>query len=61
MPKKVIIKTNMSEIPNSCKECRLHTFTLGVIACPVVRDWIEPQEFRAGKIKLENCPLEKVK
>jgi len=51
----------MIEIPNSCKECELHTFSLGVLACPVVRDWIEPQEFRSGKKKLENCPLEKVK
>lgn len=57
----IIIKTKMIEIPNSCKECELHTFSLGVLACPVVRDWIEPQEFRNGKKKLDNCPLEKVK
>lgn len=58
---KIIIKTKMAEMPTNCKECTLHIFMWGVLGCPLCKDWIEPQEFRNGKVKLENCPLEEQK
>ena len=57
----IIIKTKMKELPKSCKECDLHVFGNGVIMCGVCRDWLTPQEFREGRIKLETCPLEELK
>lgn len=56
----IIIKTQMKELPNSCKECKLKVIAQGMIMCPVLHDWIEPFEFKGGKVKLENCPLEKI-
>lgn len=57
----VIIKTKMKEIPETCRECELHIFMYGNLVCPVLRDWIEPSEYREGKNKLKNCPLEEGK
>lgn len=49
----------MSELPTSCKECELKVVAPGMIMCPVLKDWIEPFEYKVGKSKLDNCPLEK--
>ena len=55
--KRIIIRTNLSEIPNSCRECKYHIFMWGNLSCPFCKDWIEPFEYRQGKKKLEDCPL----
>lgn len=57
----IIIKTNMEKTPTSCKECDLRVVAPKMIMCPVLHDWIEPFEFKNGKVKLENCPLEEQK
>lgn len=51
----------MTKIPNSCKECDLRSVAHGIIMCGVVKDWLEPFEFRNGKVKLDSCPLEEMK
>ena len=51
----------MEKIPISCKECDLRVVAPKMIMCPVLHDWIEPFEFKNGKTKLENCPLEEQK
>lgn len=56
--KKIIVRTKMTEIPTSCRECSLHVYMWHNIGCAILRDWIEPMEFREGKRKLEGCPLE---
>ena len=56
----IIAKTNMTEIPKSCKECKLVLINYGLVACPILRDWLEPFQYRNGQEKLDNCPLEKV-
>ena len=58
--KRIIAKTKMKEIPKTCRECDLHVFGNGMILCGVCRDWLTPQEYNEGKIRLENCPLEEV-
>lgn len=55
----IIIKTKMTEIPKSCKECEVSAKGFGNIMCPILKNWLEPFEIRAGKVKLEGCPLEK--
>lgn len=55
----IIIKTKMVAIPNSCKECRISVKGFENIGCPVLHDWLEPYEYKNGKVKLDNCPLEK--
>lgn len=57
----IIIKTNMTKLPNTCKECELRTIGNGVIMCGVKKDWIELWEYKSGKVKLDNCPLEEKK
>ena len=54
----IIIKTNMTEIPTSCKECKLSIKGFGAIGCPINRDWLEPFQYKNDKVKLDNCPLE---
>ena len=57
-----IVKTNMTEIPNSCKECELVVKTFGVYLCPLLKDWIERWQIaEQNKLKPENCPLEEQK
>lgn len=55
----IIIKTEMKDLPNSCKECDLSVKGYGNTMCPFLRDWLEPFEIRSGKTKLDKCPLEK--
>lgn len=55
----IIIKTNMTEIPNSCKECDISSKAYGNVMCGVLKNWLETWEIRSGKVKLDNCPLEK--
>ena len=54
----IIIKTNMTEIPKNCKECEIKVIAPNMIMCPILHDWLEPFEFKNGKTKLDNCPLE---
>ena len=54
----IIIKTKMTKIPNSCKECEISSKAYGNVMCGVLKDWIEPYERKSGKVKLDNCPLE---
>lgn len=56
----IIIKTKMMEIPTSCKECSISLINYGLVACPILRDWLEGWQIKAGKVKQDNCPLEKV-
>ena len=56
----IIIKTNMTEIPNSCKDCVYVVKNYGLLLCPFLRDWLEGWQIKAGKVKQDNCPLEKV-
>ena len=56
----IIIKTKMTEIPTSCKECSISLKSYGNIGCPILRDWLEPFQYKNDKVKLDNCPLEKV-
>lgn len=56
----VIVKTKMTEIPNSCSECKLSAKCYGTIMCPILKDWIEPFEIEEGKKKLKGCPLEQI-
>lgn len=58
MIKMIVVKTNMLEIPESCNECSLCYKTFGVWLCPLLKNWIEHWEIKAGKKKLDNCPLE---
>ena len=57
----IIIKTKMKELPTNCKECELHIFMWGNLGCVVTRDWIETWQWKEGKKKLDNCPLEEIK
>lgn len=57
----IIVKTKMTEIPASCKECSLSIKGFGNIGCPILRDWLEPFQYRNGQEKLDNCPLERTK
>jgi len=54
----IIAKTNMTEIPKSCKECQLVLINDGVWACPVLRTWLEDWQIKEGIVKQDNCPLE---
>lgn len=54
----IAVKTKMSKLPATCKECELHVVALNMIGCPILTDWIEPFQFRRGKTKFDNCPLE---
>ena len=54
----IIIKTNMTELPKNCKECEIKVIAPNMIMCPILHDWLEPFEFKKGKTKLDNCPLE---
>ena len=56
----IIIKTKMTEIPTSRKECSISLKSYGNIGCPILRDWLEPFQYKNDKVKLDNCPLEKV-
>lgn len=51
----------MNKLPNSCKECDIRVVAHGVIMCGILKDWLEPFEYRNGKTKLDNCPLEEQK
>ena len=57
----IIIRTNMTEIPTNCKECyfSIKSFMTSDLGCPIIKDWITKSELKAGKVKLDNCPLEK--
>ena len=57
----IVIKTKMTKLPNSCKECDLRVVAHGVMMCPINKDWLETWEYRNGKTKLDNCPLEEMK
>ena len=54
----IIIKTNMEKLPQSCRECELRVVGNGVIMCSVSKNWIELWEYKDGKTKLDECPLE---
>lgn len=54
----IIIKTKMDKIPISCKECDLRVVAPKMIMCPINHDWLEPFQYKKGKVKLDNCPLE---
>lgn len=58
----IIVKTKLSDIPNNCKECYYHiqSFMTSDIGCPLIKDWINIEEWKKGKRKLDNCPLEKI-
>lgn len=56
----IIVKTTMTEMPKSCKECKLVLINYGLVACPILRDWLEGWQIKEGKVKQDNCPLEKV-
>lgn len=51
----------MNKLPNSCKECDLRVVAHSVMMCPINKDWLETWEYRNGKTKLDNCPLEEMK
>ena len=58
----IIVKTNMTEIPNSCKDCELVVKTFGVYLCPLLKDWIERWQIaEKTKLRLDNCPLKEQK
>lgn len=59
----VIVKTELKELPDNCKECYYHikSFLTSDIGCPFLKDWINVEEWKKGKRKLEKCPLEKLK
>lgn len=54
----IIIKTNMTKIPNSCKECDMKVVARHIIMCSVLHDFMDVEEYRNGRIKFEKCPLE---
>lgn len=56
----IIVKTNMTEIPNSCKECQFSIKGYGNTMCPILHNWLEPFEIENGNTKLNNCPLEQI-
>lgn len=56
----IIIKTNMTEIPENCKDCDYVVKNYGLLLCPFLRDWLEDWQIKEGTTKHENCPLEKV-
>lgn len=57
----IIVKTNMTELPKSCKDCILSVKAYGNVMCAVKKDWLETWEIRSGKVKLDGCPLEEEK
>lgn len=59
----VIVRTELKEIPNNCKECYYHikSFLTSDIGCPFLKDWINIEEWKKGKRKFKNCLLEKLK
>lgn len=54
----IIIKTKMTKLPDSCKECELSIRAYGNILCGLTKDWLEPFEYRGDRKKIEICPLE---
>lgn len=54
----IIAKTTMTEIPKSCKECSISLKSYGLVACPILRDWLEDWQIKEGQTKLNDCPLE---
>ena len=56
--KMIIVKTNMTKIPNSCKECEYSIINYGLIGCPFLRNWLEGWQIKEGQTKLNDCPLE---
>lgn len=50
----------MVEIPTNCKECFYHLKSIFTsdIGCPFIKEWLNVEEWRKGKVKLDNCPLE---
>ena len=54
----IIVKTNMTEIPKSCKECQFGFINYGLVICPLLKNWIEDWQWAEGMRKQENCPLE---
>ena len=53
----VIVKTKMTDLPNSCKECEFWFQTYGLVVCPLLREWIEDWQWKEGMRKQEKCPL----
>ena len=54
----IIAKTTMTEMPKSCKECSISLKSYGLVACPILRDWLERWQIKEGQTKLNDCPLE---
>ena len=54
----IIIKTKMTKLPESCRECDYRVITNGAILCGVIKDFMSVEEYRNGRTKFENCPLE---
>lgn len=54
----IIAKTTMTEMPKSCKECKLVLINYGLVACPILREWLEDWQIKEGQTKLNDCPLE---
>lgn len=57
----IIIKTKMKELPKNCRECELRVISNGAILCGVLKDFMSVEEYRCGRTKFENCPLEEQK
>lgn len=53
----VIVKTKMSKIPASCKECELVLHKMDVWVCPLLKNWLEQWQIDNGKVKQDDCPL----
>ena len=56
----IVVKTKMTEIPNSCKECQYSYRTFGVVLCPLLKEWLEKWQIAEGQKKIKGCPLEQL-
>ena len=54
----IIIKTKMTKLPKSCKDCELSVKAYGNVLCGLTKDWLEPFEYKGERVKIETCPLE---
>ena len=46
---------------NDCKQCENSIINMFGIGCDKLKDWLTHQEYKNGKVKLDNCPLEEQK
>lgn len=63
--KEIIIKTKLSTLPVSCKDCQIHIIKIKdeetITICPILKKSLSQQDIKNGKIKFSNCPLEETK